>query len=66
MKNIAGKVFFGIAVIGALMISICLNFYTDMHILLWAGIPAVITGVIGTCVFLKTLRKYLVDLLDLI
>lgn len=66
MKEIAGKIFFGIAVIGALMISLCIYFFNDMKILAWIGIPVAIIGVVGTCITSKTLRKYLVDLLDLL
>lgn len=66
MKEIAGKVFFGMAVIGVLMISACIYFVEDMPLLAWIGIPVAIAGVIGTCVTSKTLRKYLVDLLDLL
>ena len=66
MKQIVGKVFYGIAVIGVLMISACIYFIEDMPVLAWVGIPAAIIGVIGTCVTSKTLRKYLVDLLDLL
>ena len=64
MKESLGKIFFAIAVIGAMMISACIYFYSDKKILVWLGIPIFIIGVIGTCATSKTLRKYLIDLLD--
>lgn len=66
VDKILGKIFFGVTVIGMVMLSARIYFVEDMNILIWIGIPMAIIGAVGTCLTSKKLRKYLIDLLDLL